>query len=417
MKGEDYRFELLTKNSEEDPDDYSIPSSLDIKVDGKEIFRDAYKIEEDPTQPTKKAFVTIYGKYVTGDIKVTAIAKKTDNFNYLMHNYGTVEKISSGNILSESGIQPSSKDFSFYIVNKEVTFPIKKVYKENVVVSLDGGEYVTAASEMEKSIDERRFTFNDFDQKFVLKAGQATKSLEVFTRLKDYNILDDLTWDQIKTLTDFGFAKDVFFIGETKEIKSTLNSENIYTARIIDFNHDILTEDESKKAGITFEFEQLISDSDGNGIQKSIVQSWGEYKFEETPYSKYLNEDFYKTLDIDLTSNIKNVNKTAYKNIKYSSLFTYSTKLFPLSLPEMDYDYQGKEYRKDGLTYQYYIENTDKSYCIKKDLNGNALSYWTRSKKVESLNYYNFFIIKSNGSNDYKHSLQEKYCYTAAFCI
>ena len=61
--------------------------------------------------------------------------------------------------------------------------------------------------------------------------------------------INDLTWEEVKTISESGNASSMFSVGDKKDI--TLSNGEIITATIIDFNHDTLA-DSDVKAGITF---------------------------------------------------------------------------------------------------------------------------------------------------------------------
>ena len=332
-KGNDYTFDLQTSGQEEE-DYYSLPESLNIQIGGTTIMDKAYQIVPDKECIDTKAKVTIYGKYVTDKIVVNAAPKITNNYLYNIHNYGCYETTTGGGTeedLPNIGTCKTDEPFSFKIYPKESGDEVLPVYPKNIVVSLDGGDYITVEEEMMAGANAR-FTYSDQDYIFTLKASQANKKLDIYVRNPnpEYKFLDELTWAEIIDISDAGLAKDLFYLGDRKNV---LINKQYYTIKIIGFNHDDLTDEEGKKAHITFEFDQVISDNEGDAVKKHFVNESGLYVFGDTDYSKYLNKDFYNLIGEDLRENIKTVVKKSYRTQTYSKLYTYNTKIFPLSLP------------------------------------------------------------------------------------
>ena len=410
-KGDDFSFDLLTKDSSGETTEFQIPDTLNITVNGKELFSDAYKITKHTEYPTCRAYVTIFGKYVTGDIVVNAVAKQVDYFNYTIHNYGTIEKeISSEETMNPTGSHYTDNEFQFYIydnANEAVT-------AENVVVSIDAGDYITAKEESRKG-DRARFTFNDNDSLFCLKGGIAKDSLEIFVREPKYQILEDLTWDQIKLISDYGIAKDLFYVGDTKKVSTTYSQT--YTVRIIDFDHDDIT-DSDEKAGITFEFEQLLSDKTGKTVNHASYSNYNQYKFKDSYYNTFLNKDFKETIDSNLSEVVKTVDKKA-ANRDTGNLETYSTQFFPLGGKEIDPNFFTRPSYNDGELYAYYkySENNDRIKCPLND-GGNPAEYWLRTVNNSNTTIEESFVIGKDGvsKNDQDHR-EHKCAFTAAFCI
>ena len=115
--------------------------------------------------------------------------------------------------------------------------------------------------------------------------------------------LQDCTWAEIAEISASGLASQVFDIGDTKTVKlKHQNGTDYYqTVRIVGFNYDVLSSDPSKKAGITFEFCDLISDSKGNSLStqfndiKTTINGYDTYTSDVETYDVYNN---YSTSNI-----------------------------------------------------------------------------------------------------------------------
>ena len=423
-KGNDFSFDLRVSNLYEKPDIFTVPDTLQIKIGGKELL-DGYKIIPDPDYPEIWATVVIEGKHVNGDIEVYGEAKKTDCFNYNIHNFGTVVTKAEGEgELKTTGVSLTNATFSFKIkgsTEETVTYD-SNIKDENILVNIDGGEndWTTVEKEEEKG-SYARFRYDEENHIFTLNEKTTHNLLEIYIRNPDekYKFLEDICWEQVAAFSNRGIAKYLLYVGEEKAfIDNTITTDGMhYTARIIGFDHDDLLIDGGKKAGITFEITNVICDSKGNAINKAKVQkeSHGKiYHFKETQYNTYLNNDYFENIQSDLRTSIKEIKKKAIiLSNGYKTEF-YETKLFPIGCNEM----VGNFAYKDGDIYEYYKQNKDKKFRIKTDLRGNKKAYWSRTNNPYGGRYGLYsYVINGDGDSHGKHNKDDKSGYTAAFCI
>lgn len=212
--------------------------------------------------------------------------------------------------------------------------------------------------------------------------------------------LNAYSWNEIKTISEGGIAPSVFNIGDTKLV--TVNNQP-HEVRIIGFDHDELpvsTNENPQYAGITFEFANLISDSDGN----ALATQWNDtntiagsnYNFlngsirqalnssstsgflwaqkEATTWSSTYKGSVLSMLPTDLTDEIKPVKKyvSCYANGQWQDTLINDDKLFLLSPREMGSNTEYQETEEHTSTYDYYESET--STLIKTQTNKVRLS-------------------------------------------
>ena len=417
-KGEDYIFDLETSGKVESGDTYYLPDSLNIKIGETSIMDKGYKIVPVTGQDrNKKAKVTIYGEYINGDIVVNAAPKVTNNYIYNFHNYGCYETESESprSVLYNTGIHEANSEFKFKITPKtEEGEEVLSVGAENIVVSLDGGSYITV--EEEEGSENPRFTLKD--EIFTLKADQANDKFDMYVRNPNsyYEFLNDLSWSEISDISDAGVAKYLMYIGDTKTVQID-GYDKTQQVRVIGFDHDSLSEVEGKQAGITFEFENLISNSDGAPIQDYYESGDGSCKhFTETYYQRELNK-FFNNISADLQNKIKLVDKKSYLMEKGSSVKTYRTKLFPLGGSEIMHDFESQYDQNDGDLYEFYSKDKSLNARIKSALDEKNYTYWIRTPNNDWSNANHAFFVNEEGKVDSRLNWYKNFAYMAAFCV
>ena len=173
-----------------------------------------------------------------------------------------------------------------------------------------------------------------------------------------------------------------------KEVELTVNNQ-IHKVRLIGVDHDELNDGSGNKAHCTFEFANLLSDSDGY----SLATLWNTDDGESSTNYDYLNSDLRKALDgqgngtlrwyqkesetksttyttsvinmlpSGLQSEIKTVKKEVATSTSYDPT-NYDAKIFVLTFREMTQ--RPSPYAKEeGATYQYYKDNDDNPSRIK----------------------------------------------------
>ena len=175
--------------------------------------------------------------------------------------------------------------------------------------------------------------------------------------------LNDMTWEQIRTISNAGKAADYFNVGDTKNI--TINGVS-YPAQSIGFNHD--TKTAGGKAGITFQLVDCLNTTYQMNSSNTNVGGW------KSSAMRSRMSEFLGQLDEDLQSVIKPVNKLVSIGNNTSTIETVSDKLFLLSEVEIfgstTYSFAG-----EGSQYDWYKAGNT---TVKK-VNGSAYYWWERS--------------------------------------
>lgn len=210
--------------------------------------------------------------------------------------------------------------------------------------------------------------------------------------------LNDMTWEQIQTISDAGKAADYFNVGDTKNI--TLDGVS-YPVQIIGFNHDDKTA--GGKAGITFQLVDCLNTTYQMNSSNTNVGGW------KSSAMRSRMSEFLGQLDEDLQSVIKPVNKLVSIGNDTPTIETVSDKLFLLSEIEVfgatKYSYAG-----EGKQYEYYTAGNS---TIKK-VNGSAYNWWDRSPC--SGGTASFCYVYSSGNASYS-SARSSSGVSFGFCV
>ena len=210
--------------------------------------------------------------------------------------------------------------------------------------------------------------------------------------------LNDMTWEQIQTISDAGKAADYFNVGDTKNI--TLDGVS-YPVQIIGFNHDTLTS--GGTAGITFQLVDCLNTTYQMNSSNTNVGGW------KSSAMRSRMSEFLGQLDEDLQSVIKPVNKLVSIGNNTSTIETVSDKLFLLSEVEIfgstTYSFAG-----EGSQYDWYKAGNTK---VKK-VNGSANYWWERSPFSGGSN--TFCDAHSNGNANITNA-SNSFGVSFAFCV
>ena len=188
-------------------------------------------------------------------------------------------------------------------------------------------------------------------------------------------------------------------IGDIKT--ETLSTGEEIQVRIIDFNHDTLSNDHSTKAGITMQMVNCLATRYPINSSNTNKGGWGASKMrtETMPTIK-------ATLSQDLQNVIKLVDKKAANGggSNYSATETLNDDLFLLAGVEIFGSKDGYGNAKDGANegtqYAYWQGKTANDRIKKYDKNGDSISetetYWWERSSFYNLNQY-FCAVGSTG--------------------
>lgn len=211
--------------------------------------------------------------------------------------------------------------------------------------------------------------------------------------------LNDMTWEQIQTISDEGKAADYFNVGDTKNI--TLDGVS-YPVQIIGFNHD--TKTAGGKAGITFQLVDCLNTTYQMNSYNTNVGGWKSSEM-RSRMSEFLGQ-----LGEDLQSVIKPVNKLVSIGDNTSTIETVSDKLFLLSEVEIfgstTYSFAG-----EGSQYDWYKAGNTR---VKK-VNGSEDIWWERSPYSGGTKYF-CYVNSPGGDADYNYASDSRGV-SFGFCV
>ena len=251
--------------------------------------------------------------------------------------------------------------------------------------------------------------------------GQGSAESSTSTTHTPTNLTATYTWDEIADMAKV-ISNTNSINEDTLEVNVILNNEtytlgvgdtatvDTKTVRILGFNHDTLatptaygTTTATGKAGISFEYVDVITDNSGMNDSDTNSGGWGSCKLRTT-----LNGTVYNSLSIK--NKIKEVQKeyiSTYNDA--SSKTTCSDKLWLLSCGEIwDNGYGEGETRgyaiaTEGSQYKYYkttLGSTSYSYSTditKKPNVSNSSAWRLRSPNFDFDSY--FCLVSSDGSS------------------
>lgn len=220
--------------------------------------------------------------------------------------------------------------------------------------------------------------------------------------------LEETPWNLISTMAKAGLASQFWSIGDTKTY--TCNGVT-YTAQIIGFDHDDVTDSASygrTKAGITFQNVEIID-------RTTYVFS-GKTQYWDTAYIKtsQFNNFYIPNIPSEMAAAMVAVNKQFKNASSYSSttMSTCSDTVFLLSYREI-FGTTGTitSAAAEGTRYAFYAAGNSR---IKKLVSGTAENYSTRSLsgKESSTNYYVYIDESGNAS-----TTKTPQRWVPAFCV
>jgi len=350
----------------------------------------------DTTSTTKEVSVKYDSKY--SDITTEKIPTPPTGKKFVYYTVGTDNKIVGDDYVFNT----AGEELKAFYVDEgggSETITVKfDATSAGSIYGLQERTYVLATgTKFSQLKDNVVATPNDKGYKFKSYTYDSTKTLEDTTEfVKDmdnktftatYEIIEASNFSTdswatvINNATSLDNLKKVYklestetFVGKTRTV--TIDDVD-YTVKVIGEDHDILTDDTSKKAVLTFQFENLVDDGISYAYSYSSSSNYGESKLKS-----YLNTNLYKRLPSDLQSGIKAVNKGAY-DASTSTVKTYSDKLFALSMTEMGYTTLpdgSTTIQTEGTKYNAYKDTTLETE-FKKTLVGTTTnsSYMLRS--------------------------------------
>jgi len=173
---------------------------------------------------------------------------------------------------------------------------------------------------------------------------------------------ENMTWEQIKAISDAGKADEYFNLGDTKTI--TLTNGNTVVMEIVAFDED--TKEDGTKAAITWLSKDIVTTHvmNNSGIN---LGSW-----EASDMRVWLRGDFYNSIPAEVKNAIVPVDKTYFD---YNSYSTRSC-LDAIWIPSYREIFGGTDFESSGADYTAYFNNNTARI---KTHNGTAVFWWLRS--------------------------------------
>lgn len=343
--------------------EYILPDVLDIFVGDSKIplAREKYGVQWSETT----AYVLIYGENITGDIVVSSEgAVLIEHYNYKIEASYGVEKIENGEHRINEPLQIT------FIPTENYTLP----KAENIYVYFDGiEEYVSPAEQLASP----NCVYNDKTGVLTISSTEnqpwIKTNISIYVRANNYQLLNDLKWEEISSLGNCGYAKYLFYIGEKKTI-SVYNHAHIIM--IIDFDFDRKSST-IVRAPYTFQFYNIVTKDYGQSYNtpwnKTGFEKGDNCDYRKSNLNDFVNNTVFKALPPELQSRIISVSKKAELANKDGEVYTtvdFDTRLFPLSASEMT--------RKNKEAYSLYKNAKKNDYARPRVGAGNE-DYWART--------------------------------------
>ncbi len=211
--------------------------------------------------------------------------------------------------------------------------------------------------------------------------------------------LNDMTWEQIQTISDAGKAAEYFNVGDTKNI--TLDGV-YYPVQIIGFNHD--TKTDGGTAGITFQLVDCLNTTYQMNSSDTNSGGWASCAMRSSTMATLLTK-----LPSELQNVIKSVNKLTSAGNQSDTISTTIDKLFLLSEVEI---FGSTTYSKSGEGNQYAYYKAGNSRI--KNVSGSAHDWWERSPYRGDSS--SFCYVQSVGDSNSNYPINSNGV-SFAFCV
>ena len=212
-------------------------------------------------------------------------------------------------------------------------------------------------------------------------------------------ILNDCSWFKIENIANAGDAEKYFNIGDEKTI--TIDGID-YQVAIADFNHDDLT-NRNSKAKISFTLKGCLGDLLPMNSTDTNVGGWGN-----SDLRKYLNVDFIKKLPSELSAIIKPIKKTTSKENGLSGIEITYDKIWLFSEKEI-FGYTINSVDGEGKQYPYYNN---------EDRKNKGSSYWLRSpSQIDNENFCEVYYPTTSTIETHLSNASLQNGITFGFCI
>lgn len=371
------------------------------------FFSDDDVLYENATQWVRKG-KNAADPILTGLIE-TPTKTPTPQYSYVYLKWNT----NLNNILSPKDIKPLFEEKDNYYTVQFWTYGLLSPLKEQIVKygeeanyseSIDGKVYYYINGE-----PSPYYIFTNWDKSFLIEPEKYTSEpIKIVAEFAFNGIIED-TWNTIGENAKLGLT-DNYGLGARKDATITLNNTTyIISLELVAKNFDILaTEDSSynggtNKASLTFicrevlPIEEIMNNSSKTfeGVNNYTAGGYGN-----TDLREKLNSTYYDGLQDDLKNIVKEVVKISDKGfIDNPGLRSTNELVWIPSATELSLDgvSSGELFLQDqsstGEGYSWFSNNETR---MKKDTNGTAANYWTRTHR--SGLQFRFIDIRPDGT-------------------
>lgn len=241
------------------------------------------------------------------------------------------------------------------------------------------------------------------DPAHIVIADADTRSVHFTYQLKPLN---DLPWTKIAECSESGSACELFHLHDTKEI--ALSDGSRIVAEIIGFDHDILTDNEEKTAGITFAMKDCLAQDYTMNTTNTNVGGWKDAQMRTTQMAEIV----YDLMPSDLQAALKQVNKQTSSGNNSTTIDTTADYVWLLSSVETGLTGLSAPYTQEGTAYPGFSDNASR---IKRTGTDGSASMWFLRSPYKG-NTTNFKVITQTGT-DSNAGANTAHGLAVGFCI
>lgn len=246
----------------------------------------------------------------------------------------------------------------------------------------------------------------DFETGNVVEEAGMYLVIQLAYRLRT---LEQSSWEQIISISEEGRAGSRFKLHDTKEIELTTGEK--IEVEIVGFDHDILTADGSKTAGITFGMKDCLTQRYRMNAAYTNVGGWKESEMRKV----HVRERFYNVLPKELKDGIKQINKNTSTGNKSTTVETTADDVWLFSLSEMGCTGLSTPYSQEGSAYPAF--NSDASRLKHGGKGGLTTDYWLRSAYAGNTTYFEMVSYRGAAAVGRSGAANIKYGMAVGFCV
>ena len=318
----------------------------------------------------------------TASLKITLpVRDNNDNYDLVINYMNTDNHVTP---LEEHNVSVSAKNGELISVNGAGKY--KKGEMVTINFTFDNNQYELVNVSCTNITCDKNQTIS-----FIMPDNDVNIIVELKKKMGPKSFAEDY-WETIAANT----SSDVYKVGDTKLV---LIGNNSYLVRIANKSKPIecTREDFSQTAcGFVVEFADIVETRSMNSTATN-VGGW-----RDSEMRNYANGDFFNKLPDELRNVITKTKViSGHGSTTGETNFTSTDKIYLLSAHEvLDFNTYDTAYDKTRQL-DYYADNhvttsENRSYAIKKNINGNASAWWLRA--AASYNNNHFLHVTNDGN-------------------